>query len=86
MMDDTIWTQPKRLTFFGRLRLTYALSKHLWPIAGGFLKAVWPSGATVSLSQTTQHIVSANIVSQKATLTVATAQDRKSQTVTVTTM
>lgn len=69
------WTPPKRLTFFERMKLTYALlSLNLRPLAG-FIKAMWRSGASVSFSRTGRGIVSVRIVSadgpiQRYTMTV----------------
>jgi len=54
MEDDTNWTLPRRLTFSGRMWLTWLLfSLHCrTPVA--WLKIVWLGGATASMSPTNQ--------------------------------
>ena len=46
------WTQPRRLTFSMRMRLTSSVLLMLWKAWGGFLLDAWRSGATVSISRT----------------------------------
>lgn len=65
MTDDTMWTPPRSLTFFERMRVTYALFLMRLPLPLAWLMVVWSSGATVSISPTDRlpvklHIASGN--------------------------
>ena len=54
MQEDmtSTWTRP--LTFYGRTRLTFIVSSIALRQWGTFMRALWSTGATVSLNQTDQ--------------------------------
>lgn len=52
MLDDMTWTQPKPLTFSGRMKLTWWAFYGSWRSLAGLLGTLWSNGATVSFNQT----------------------------------
>jgi hypothetical protein len=63
MTDGMTWTQPRSLTFFERIRLTWTLFWIRLPLPVDWLRAVWSSGATASFNLTVPKSASLHIVS-----------------------
>lgn len=63
MVDGSIWTQPRSLTFYARMKLTLASSWMPWRLWAGLMATVWSSGATASLHRIDPQTVKLSIVS-----------------------
>lgn len=63
MTDDMTWTPPRSLTFFERIRLTWALFSVVLAMPVVWLTVVWSSGAIVSFHLTDPKSASLRIVS-----------------------
>lgn len=63
-------TPPRRLTFSERMKLTFMLWRLRLPAPAAWLRAVWSSGATVSLSPIDRLPVKAIIESGNGNVTV----------------
>lgn len=63
MAEDTTWTQPKLLTFFARMNLTWTLFYVRCPMPVVWLTIAWSSGATASFNLTDPKTALLRIVS-----------------------
>jgi hypothetical protein len=63
MQDDTEWTQPKLLTFYERMKLTFVPLKTHCAMPAGWLRVVWSRGASVSFRLIEAKSVSLHIAS-----------------------